>query len=53
MKRLPSSTFAEYRKQRKEQQEKTNKKSKGTLFWDSHAKGTYRRKKNSDNPTPN
>lgn len=44
MKRLPNSTFAEYRKQRKEEQKKTKKKSKGTLFWDSSVKGTYRRK---------
>ena len=44
MKRLPNSTFTEYRKLRKEKQEKAKKKSKGTLFWDSATQGTYRRK---------
>jgi len=45
MKRLVGETFAEYRKRRKEEKERTKTLLKPRLFWDSARLGTYRRPK--------
>lgn len=42
-KRKKDETFVQYKKRRKQEQLKLKYYLKGTIFWDSYFRGTYRR----------